>query len=188
MIGVAISGKAGAGKNHFADELSIRLVALGLWPVQMGFAEGPKAELWETQGLRKEDPGGRDALVELAHSRRSMDALYWVRRLAQRCESLSPFGAISLITDMRYANELAWAKESGLVTVRLDATRADRMAVLLFRGEDPEFADSMHPSETELDEASFDARFWNNHADPFWLARFAVRVVEMAVGEVERAA
>jgi deoxynucleotide monophosphate kinase-like protein len=49
--------------------------------------------------------------------RRSIDADYWVRQLAQSIELDKP--QIALIDDMRFPNEMAWIKQYG-ETVRVD--------------------------------------------------------------------
>ena len=162
------------------------MVDLGHWPHELGFADGPKAELFETTGLSKGDEGWRDTLIELAHSRRGEQPDYWVDKLARRLVSLSPCGAVPIITDMRYYNELVWAAGNEFVTVRVDATHLHRMAVLHSRGEDPFFSESKHPSECELDESGFDFRFWNDHDSPFVLPHYAGRVIEMLLGQVIR--
>lgn len=186
--GIAISGKAGAGKNALADELNLRLVGRGLWPFEITFAEGVKRELLERYGMRKEDPGGREKLVEIGHGRRQVEPDYWVHSLADRLAHLNPFGGYPVITDMRYKNEYDWARRAGFLMVRVDATQVDRMAVLGRRGEDPLFSESEHPSECELDEEQFTVRFWNPHGELLELGRWAYRIAELACGEVEAAA
>lgn len=163
--GVAISGKAGAGKNFFARALQEELARRGQWAVEVGFADALKRELLRDYGMTKEDPGGREKLLEIGHGRREADHNYWVRQLAHHLDSLRPYGVIPLIADMRYDSELEWARASRYLCVRVDASGVDRGFVLYKRGEDPEFAYSDHPSETELDEASFHVRFWNPHGE-----------------------
>jgi hypothetical protein len=188
VIGIAISGKAGAGKNALAIHLADQLLGHGYWPYELGFAEGPKRELFERTGLTKTDPGGREALIDLAHSRRSDDKDYWVNVLSDRVDSLILFGLVPIITDMRYANELLWAGMSGFLAIRVDATRVDRMVALATRGEDPFFCDSEHPSEVELDEGVFDMRCWNPHSGFLSLERIAADVAETFFGQVDVAA
>lgn len=187
--GIALSGKAGAGKNAFARELAPRLLQHGLWPVEINFADGLKLEMLERFGLKKEDPGGRDKLLEIGHGRRLEDPNYWVKALALRVDSLRPYGCFPLITDMRYLNEYGYASREMFLRVRVDATAMDRGSALSRRGEDREFAYSEHPSETQLDDASFDLRFWNPHGDTgISLAHHAALAAELVAGEVELAA
>lgn len=183
--GVAISGKAGAGKNAFARALQDELARRGQWSVEVGFADALKCELLEVYGLRKEDPGGREKLLEIGHGKRQLDQDYWVKRLAQRLDSLSAYGLIPLITDMRYLSELEWATRAGMLTVRVDASGVDRGYVLYQRGEAPEFAWSDHPSEVELDESVFRVRFWNPHGDMRNLESQACVVADFLLGEAD---
>lgn len=187
--GVALSGKAGAGKNAFADLLMAELVRAALWPVPVAFADGVKEELMRTKGMKKEDPGGRDALIAIGDGRRATDPDYWVNALAVKCGSLIPFGAVPVITDMRYPNELRWARDAGFLTVRIDATAMDRGYVLYRRGEDPTFSVSETPSEVALDEEVFDVRFWNPHGDNrFALHHYAYHVSGKLQGFVTESA
>lgn len=189
MIGVAISGKAGAGKNAFAHILGKELTRRGLWPTEVTFADQLKRDVLEKYGLTKADPGGREVLVNYSNAIRKKDPLHWVKILARRCDSLIPFGATPVVTDLRYLNEYEWVAEAGLVTVRVDATVVDRIAVLLARGEDTAFAESEHESEVGLDEATFDVRFWNPHGDlGMALLRHAILVADVLDGADDRAA
>lgn len=186
--GVAIAGKAGAGKNAFATELQAELGRRGIWTESVAFADELKRELWEVHGLRKEDPGGRELLVELGHGRREKDPDYWVKRLARHVDSLRPFGLLPVVTDMRYLSEMKWARRSRLITVRVDALPMDRQVALTRRGEDPAFVWSEHPSEVELDEEAFDVRFWNPHGGLSVLPHYAKRVADLLDGTAERVA
>lgn len=186
--GVAIAGKAGAGKNTLARQLQAELWERGIWAVEFGFADALKAEMWELHGLTKEMPGGREMLVQLGHGRRERDPHYWIGRLAARLDSLSPYGIVPVITDMRYANEMKWATWAGLITVRVDATGMDRAVALARRGEDPDFAYSDVPSEVELDDATFDVRFWNAHGSVTVIPHMARVVADLLDGTAERVA
>lgn len=187
-VGIAISGKAGAGKNAFARVVAEQLAQHGQWGAEFNFADELKRELWEVHGLRKEDPGGREKLVWLGHGRREEYPDYWVERLARRVTDVLPYGVVPIITDCRYLNELSWARRFGFVTVRIDSTALDRSAVLHARGEDAVFAYSEHASETELDEEWFHLRFWNPHSTVAPLHEAAFYAVELLLGEVEIAA
>lgn len=185
FAGVAIAGKAGAGKNAFAAELESVLAERGIWTTQVAFAEGVKRELFELYGLRKEDPGGREKLIEIGDGRRQADPDYWVRAMAERVDSLRPYGVVPLITDMRYLNELEWAETARFVTVRVDATPMDRQVVLASRGEDREFAFSDTPSEVDVDDELFTVRFWNPHGSRLVLFHYACLVADLLDGTVE---
>lgn len=183
--GIALSGKAGAGKNALANEIEEMLVRRGLWPMQAAFADAVKREMWDLHKLRKEDPGGRDMLVGIGYGRRQEQPDYWVEQMAGHLAQFTPFGALPILTDMRYQNEYDWAQRSGLLVVRVDATLPHRRAALLRRGESPEFCETDHPSETQLDDSPFDLRVWNDHSDPWSLAAIGSLVVDLLVGDAE---
>lgn len=179
--GVAISGKAGAGKDTLANELGAVLAQRGTWASRIGFSDALKEDVLRIWGLTKEDPGGRDRLVEYGLAARREDPDVWVSRLAQKVDSLSPHGFFPIVADLRYANEHAWARDVGYLLVRIDTLRLDRMAVLARRGEDPDFADSDLESEVALDDAEFDVRVWNPHngmAGQAFLHRIAVDIAD----------
>lgn len=182
MKGVAISGKAGAGKNAFALEIQRVLAARSVWAVSVSLADALKQDVKRLYGLEKSDPGGREKLVEYGHGMRQVCPDYWIRRLARHTDSLTPHGVIPLVTDVRYENEMKWAQAADFLSVRVDATAMDRGYVLYRRGEEVEFAHSDHPSETELDEWAFDLRFWNPHGDNGWaMWHYAVRVADLVM-------
>jgi len=175
--GVAISGKAGAGKSEFGLILERRLQEDGIWSAHLAFGDMVKQEVLDQYGLTKADPGGREALVAHGHGMRQVYADYWVDQLDRKYNSLTAYGITPIVTDVRYANEYDWATRSGLVIVRVDVQPMDRMVSLSSRGEKADFAFSEHPSETELDEAVFHYRFWNPHGDSFAAMYHAAVVV-----------
>ena len=184
MHGVAISGKAGAGKNAFALEIQRVLALRGVQSVSVGFADALKEDVKRLYGLQKGDPGCRERHLEHGHGMRQACPDYWIRRLAKQTGSLTPLGLIPLVNDVRYKNEMRWAQASDFLAVRVDATAMDRGYVLYQRGEDVEFAHSDHPTETELDEWAFDLRFWNPHGDNgSALSHYAVRVADRVMGQ-----
>lgn len=186
---MAFSGKAGAGKNTLARAVQDELARRNQWAVEVGFADALKKELLDHYGMTKEDPGGREKLLEIGHGRREADEDYWVRRLAQRIDSLRPYGVLPLVTDLRYLSELKWARAAGFLVVRVDASGIDRGYVLHLRGEDPSFAYSDHPSEVELDEEDFTVRIWNPHGDGVGrLVSQAYRLTDMLLGQADVAA
>jgi hypothetical protein len=167
MTGVAISGKAGAGKDTFASAIIEVLGQLPepIWATRVGFADAVKEDVFRTTGLTKSDPGGRVELIRYSNEERATDPAVWIKRLSSTLDSLNSYGVLPVIADMRYTNELEWAKSRGIVTVRIDATLMDRGLALYRRGEDVDLSESLHVSETELDTADFDFRFWNPHGD-----------------------
>ena len=183
--GVAISGKAGAGKDTFARHVMDELADRGIWSHRIGFADAVKEDVERIYGLTKADPGGREALVEYSNVARAENPLVWIERLDERLESLSPYGLVPLIADLRYANEKVWAQGRNMLTVRVDATGMDRAVVLTQRGECVELAYTDHVAETELDEAEFAVRFWNPHGSLSVLPHYAKLVVDLLDGTVE---
>jgi len=185
--GVAISGKAGAGKNAFALEIQRVLAVRGVRAVPVSLASAVKADVRRLYGLEKGDPGAREKLVEHGHGMRAVCPDYWIRRLVKQTDSLTPYGLIPLVTDVRYENEMRWARACDFLCVRVDATAMDRGYVLHRRGEDVQFAHSDHPTEVELDDWAFDLRFWNPHGDSgSALAHYAVRVADLVMDQETR--
>lgn len=165
MIGFAIGGKAGAGKNALGDSLMAILANMGYWPSLFAFGDVLKAEVWAEYRLRKEDPGGREALLTHGALRRSQDVDYFVNQLGRRVYDSLNYGIVPIITDVRYQNEWLWSSRCGLTLVRVEAHVVDRVRALLERGEDPQLAFSDHPSECELDEAEWHYRLRNPHGE-----------------------
>jgi hypothetical protein len=163
--GVALSGKAGSGKTTLANILCEKMAGREMWPTQLSFGDHVKAELFRLHGIRKGDPGSREALIGLGALRRNEDPDYWVKLVEAQLDSLSPYGVVPVVTDLRFTNEKERMAGRGLVTVRVDATGMDRGYQLYRRGEQPEFAYSGEPGECQLDDADFDIRFWNPHGD-----------------------
>ncbi len=184
--GVAISGKAGAGKSEFGRVLEQRLAHDGLASGHLAFGDFVKEEAFRLFGVKKGDDGAREVLVRHGHGMRDADPDYWVKQLAVAHESLMAYGVTSVVTDVRYRNEYEWSKAAGLLLVRVDTLPMDRMVCLVKRGEQSDFAFSDHPSEVDLDDAEFDYRFWNPHGDQFGTLYHAAAEVSLRL--VERAA
>jgi hypothetical protein len=185
--GVAIAGKAGVGKNTFGFELGKLISNEMLRPVNyVAFADEIAQHVRDNFTVEKSDPGGRELMLRVGMGKREEDPDYWVRATAARCDSLISESVYPIITDMRFSNELEWARRRGFYTVRIDATGMDRGYQLYLRGEEPGFAFAEHPSETELDEEIFDVRFWNPHGDNGQALRlFARRVCDIVTGVTE---
>lgn len=161
--GFAIGGKAGAGKNALADELSSQLMGLGYWPTLMAFGDTLKAEVWAKHRVQKSDPGGREALISHGDMRRSANPDYFVKALERKVSALWPYSAVPIITDVRRWNEYEWARQSGFYMVRVEASLEDRVRALLRRGEDLSILSTQHPTESELDRADWDFFAYNRH-------------------------
>jgi len=183
--GIALSGKAGAGKNELGRTIGAMLATDGVWSAQVALADAVKEETKRVYGLTKNDPGGRERLVEVGHGMRQVCPDYWIRQLAKSVDSLRPYGLIPILTDLRYLNEYEWARENHWLIARVDATPTDRAVVLSQRGEDRDFAWTDHPSETELDEVEFAVRFWNPHGSLSVLSHYGRQIADLFIGRLE---
>lgn len=186
--GVAVSGKAGAGKDTFIRYLQDVLAERGIWSGRVGFADEVKRDVLEIYGLAKADPGGREKLIEYSNAARAENPLVWIERYAETTGSLSAYGVVPLIADLRYQNEMDWCEQNGYLTVRVDATGMDRATALALRGEDTALAYSDTVSEVELDDAVFDLRFWNPHGSVTVLPHFAIAAADLFDGTIETVA
>jgi hypothetical protein len=184
--GVAISGKAGAGKNALAGLVCRELRQRRFNVEKIAFGDGIKYAVALRYGLGPEDKAeGRKYMVEIGEEARSSDPLYWVKALEFRAKDIWSRGSLICITDLRLANELQWCRSNDLLTVRLDATACDRGTRLAQRGESYDYAFSTHPTEVELDMETFHHRLHNPHAGLFALERLAAFVVDDFTGAVE---
>ena len=84
--------------------------------------------------------------------RRSVDPLYWVKKtLISAIEAIAA-GKSVYATDVRFMNEVEWARKLGFFVVRLDVTPETQKERLLARDGIVADASSLnHPSETNLD-------------------------------------
>jgi hypothetical protein len=165
--GFAIGGKAGVGKNAFAEELMSQLMEYGYWPTQMAFGDTLKAEVWQKYRLRKEDEGGRQTLIEHGDMRRDANPDYFVKSLSRKVSALWPYSALPVITDVRRWNEFNWCVGAGFYMVRVEASIRDQVRALRKRGEMISYISQMsHPTEVELDEAPWDCVVRNRHEQP----------------------
>ena len=143
-----ISGKAGAGKDTFADSIA----SLGFH--KYSFAKVLKDEALSGGWDGQKDFRGRVLLQQLGTVWRNYEPDHWIRRLQ---ESITH--DLVAITDCRYRNEISlmqtWGRENGysVVTVRINRSDHDN-------GLSPEARS--HPSECELDGESFDMVVENN--------------------------
>lgn len=151
--GIAISGKAASGKSALAAALADLLAGQHPGAVVMPIASEVKREVLELYGLTKDDPGGRQKLMEHGEGQREADPFYWIRRLEERVarEVRASGEFIPIIDDVRYLNELEWAIDRGFYVVRIDAPWNQRRKWIQDRGGDVSVVSSFHPSEKELD-------------------------------------
>lgn len=136
---IAISGKMRSGKDTLASLLSETL------EIPRGSFAAPLKEGVAIMGLplEKGDPVSRAVLQGVGHLVRQLDPAHWVKQLDIRTPYRDETGLV--ITDLRYANEWAWAKAWEFLLVRLVCSREAQIS----RGAEPERLD--HPSEIDLD-------------------------------------
>ena len=145
-----LSGKAGAGKDTFADSIA----SLGFH--KYSFAKALKDEASRGGWDGAKDERGRVLLQQLGTVWRNYEPEHWIRRLQ---ESITH--DLVAITDCRYRNEIRvmteWGLERGykVITIRIDLPGHDN-------GLSPEA--QAHPSECELDGYPFDVCVTNKGA------------------------
>ena len=145
---ILLSGKAGAGKDTFADSIQ----CLGFH--KYSFAEALKTEALEGGWNGQKDFRGRILLQELGSVWRHYEPEHWIWRLQ---ESITH--DLVAITDCRYLNEISlmqtWGYANGynVMTVRIERHGYDNGLSQEARS---------HPSECELDGESFDMVVENN--------------------------
>ncbi len=143
-----LSGKAGAGKDTFADSIA----SLGFH--KYSFAKALKDEAIAGGWNGQKDFRGRVLLQQLGTVWRNYEPDHWIRRLQESIRH-----DMVAITDCRYRNEISlmktWGRENGysVVTVRINRTDHDNGL-----SEDAK----AHDSECELDGESFDMVVENN--------------------------
>jgi hypothetical protein len=136
---VALSGKMKAGKDTTGDILH-------------HLTRAPRASFAATlkEGCARMGIGvseatkDRTVLQEIGEYFTQRDARHWVKLLDANTPQRNATGLI--ITDMRNPGEFEWAKENGLVTVRLQVSERTQLA----RGAEKDRL--YHPTETRLDD------------------------------------
>ncbi len=150
MTGLAFSGRAASGKSSLARAVRDILSDRGYPALVCSFADQIKKEVWELYGLRKEDLGGREALFRHGASRQVDDPLYWCRPVGKVVESAQADGVFPVVDDLRYRVEASFLRARDFYLCRCVAPAWLRMQRLEETGQDPSFALSRHPSETQL--------------------------------------
>ncbi len=155
-MGLALSGKAGAGKSTLAKAL-IRVCEDCEQPAEkIAFADELKREVFELHGITKEMVGGRDVLIRHGEERRLADPDCWIRPVAKRVRLAQVCGILPVIDDMRFLREYEWAAAAGFVTVKIVAPSLWRSLKLSSLGLDGSFARSDEVGETQLDSVRHD--------------------------------
>lgn len=182
--GIAFAGKAGSGKNYFADRVSQVMEACDLHPVTRSFAELLKRETEMMTGLSRGDSAFRAETLRIGDLARAEDPNIYVDRMRNGLVRLFATGYIPIVTDVRLRNERELCQSQGLLLVRVDAPYVDRLSALQSRGDEISILDSTHPTETELDDADFDlvvVNLWR----PLETFRTITQIVTIWQGEME---
>lgn len=137
---VMLCGHAGSGKDTVADMLQAR--AHGRAVVRMAFADALKAQVqtmlvmanaafrWGSKQTvqhlsRSDSKFGSKRLRSMWQAYgtdvvRSIDSTYWVTRLEQTFHQWRHLsGALILVTDARFSNEVDWGRQNGFLLVKL---------------------------------------------------------------------
>lgn len=144
FTGVAISGRAGAGKSTLARAILEQRPDLRAG----SFAAALKRDLQKI-GIVKGDPAFREIaqIYGTEHCRVKYGPDYWVERLRGGTHTLAGLAGL-VVDDMRFPNEHAACGADGLLLVRVHADEDVRSKRL--GGPCPE-----HPSEWALDSYPF---------------------------------
>lgn len=176
LPGIAFSGKAGSGKTFLADAVVRSFPS----PARVvSFATPLKNEVYALYGLRKGDPGAREAMIAHGQERRAECPTYWIDRCAEELDDSLMSGLTPVVDDLRFLNEMSFLRGREMFVVRVDASLRDRQERFRVRGQDDSICSSMDVSERELDGAEFDCRVFNWQTPPHALV---ARVVREAVG------
>lgn len=155
-IKIAISGKAGAGKNQVLE------FAKELWP-QLQFHEEKFAKfvystvkvIHGVLGLRNYKDGKLMQFLGL-HMRETHGDNFWIDRLNEHLKACNNVNIV--VTDLRFPNELEYCKKNNFYIIRVKRYEDLRKESMVGRS-------SIHESETALDKTSdeeFDYVLENN--------------------------
>lgn len=133
MTKIALTGSARAGKNEVALMLAEHYPNL----VEVAFADELKylcsAMFGDVYGSKN-----RDALIEIGNSARAIDPDVWVKHLDRRIKFLQAGKAEAdfIITDIRYPNEVKYARDNGFTILKVSAKDDIRVERALQSGEE----------------------------------------------------
>lgn len=140
--GIAIAGRAGAGKSWLAKELKRELEMRGVRGAVVSLAAPLKEILWDREKLTKDDPGGRERLRQIGDELRAEDPGAVVGLAFAAVYKVWNDGAVAIIDDVRTPREHEAFRDAGFVSV------------LMLGGQDG------CGYRRELDEAEFDHVLW----------------------------
>ena len=158
--GIAISGKAGAGKDTICAELMKDDTRF----VRISFADELKRIASELTGLDFFDEKVKEEYrwflqVLGTELMRRFDENYWVKKAVAKAQSLMAEGKIPICTDARFPNEMKALQDIGFYATRLDVSEE----VQRQRGREP----TQHASEIALDDyTGFSLRINSGRASP----------------------
>jgi hypothetical protein len=182
--GIAFAGKAGSGKDYFAERVSQVMESCDLRPVTRSFVELAKRETEIVTGLPRSDVAFRAETLRVVDLARSVNPDVYVDRMRAGLARDLADGLIPIVTDVRLRNERELCLSQGFLLVRVTAPYVDRLAALRERGDDTWILDSTHPTETELDDADFDLVVVNQW-DPLKTFGTVTQIVTVWQGETE---
>ncbi len=162
--GIAIGGKARAGKNVLAERLAHIMVESGDWPILLSFSARLKEIVAQEIGHSDKHRGAREDMLRIGDRERAIDPDVFVKALRHKVDEAALHGCFPIITDVRRANEFDWCCDAGFFTVFVDAPVEDRIARLKERGEPIGIASSPHPTESEAYTFPWHQRVYNRHA------------------------
>lgn len=150
--GIALSGKAGAGKDTIADAICRILPAA--YPVKLA------TPIYEEAYERGMDPRVKDRplLQRIGDDHTSIDPTYYPRLLVERVRDTSVqgsmvFNGFPVVTDMRKRIELLYLQQVGFFCVRVEASTDMRIVRLLERDGAVNHGSLSHWTETDLDQS-----------------------------------
>jgi hypothetical protein len=165
LLGKAQSGKdtvgqtlvrhAGYTRLAFADKLkdaALRVDPIIGWTHDdeaVRLAEEVEYRGWES--VKAEDPEVRRFLQEYGQTVREMDPEFWIRPVAAQIRNGTALNMPTVVTDVRYLNEVDALRELGAVVVRIVRTGAGLAGTA-----------GKHASETELDAVEADVTISND--------------------------
>ncbi|MBH8600108.1 AAA family ATPase [Thermoactinomyces sp. CICC 23799] len=149
---IALTGKAGAGKDSIAD-----LLVENCGFERLAFADALKE--FDRQIFGESKVKNRRRLQELGQLCRKFDEEVWIKHLDKKLEQA---GEKVVITDLRQMNEYEFCKRKGFVIVKVHADDDVRLERLKARGDNFQPEDLRHETELAVDDIPYDQLIDNN--------------------------
>lgn len=200
-IGIAISGKAAAGKDVVGEAL-LDMLHTQFSPAKiMKLAAPIYTEAIEMYGM---DPSKKDRplLQRIGDAHTTFEPTFYPRMLMQEIENVNAVLSVKhkfrkslveyepiipIVTDVRKIIEAEYLRQKGFALVRLDVDVEVQHRRLVARDGGYNLNDLLHWTETDLDHyAGFDMVFPNNgHFNPQSVAYFILKSLGMEVSPNE---